>query len=172
MNPILAVIIALMVLGAAAFVAFRSDDTYNSDSTETTQTERSADEEGDGTSIELGGRALTSVPADVFERKEVRTLNLSQNNLAGALPAEIGHLQELRILDLSDNDFTGVPAEIGQLKNLEALDLSNNPITGLPHELANLSNLRILDLRGTDYLEQDLTAITVGLPPNVDIKVD
>lgn len=134
-------------------------------------------DEGVGTSISNGLRidlsdtGLTSVPKYVFERTEIESLDLSQNSLSGALPAEVRHLRNLRILNLSENNFTGVPAEIGQLQNLEVLDLSGNPITGLPYELGNLKKLRILDLRDTAYSAQDLEVIKASLPIGADIQL-
>jgi Leucine-rich repeat (LRR) protein len=114
-------------------------------------------------------RGLTTVPMEVFDRRDLRVLDVSHNTLTGALPAEVRHLQNLHTLDLSDNTFTGVPAEVGQLSKLETLDLSNNTLTGLPHELGNLQNLNVLDLRGNDISEYDLGVIRSALPSRVQI---
>ncbi len=122
--------------------------------------------------LELAYRDLSDVPKEVFGRHNIEGLDLSHNSLNGSLPGEIRFLKELRLLDLSDNNFTGVPAEIGQLENLEVLDLSNNPITGLPNELGNLKNLKFLDLRGTQYSHQDLETIKRGLSVSVEILTD
>jgi len=122
--------------------------------------------------LDLSGRGLTSVPQDVFSRTDLTNLDLSSNNLTGALPAEIRHLKHLRTLNLSHNQFTGVPAEIGQLTDLEVLDLSYNFITGLPHELGHLTNLKILNLTGNDYSTYDLDIIKQTLPKGVDILTD
>lgn len=129
---------------------------------------RGADE---GTTLNLSGQKLSSVPKYVFERTNLTNLNLSNNLLSGSLPAEIRLLSKLRSLDLSNNNFTGVPAEIGQLSQLEILDLSGNAITGLPHELANLKNLKSLDLRNTSYSKADLEIIKKGLPASVVISI-
>ncbi len=123
-------------------------------------------------SLDLSEQGLTKVPEYVFGRTDLQSLDLSNNNLTGALQAEVRHLQKLKALDLSGNKFTGVPAEVGQLKNLETLDLSNNLLTGLPYELGNLSNLKILDLSGNHYSEADLTVIKKTLPASVTIKTD
>jgi Leucine-rich repeat (LRR) protein len=123
-----------------------------------------------GLEVDLSGRGLTRLDMDVFQNTNATTLDLSNNNLSGALQAEVRHLQNLEVLDLSNNNFTGVPAEVGQLKKLRVLDLSNNPITGLPNEIGNLSNLEVLDLRGTQYSEQDLAGIQQSLPSSVVIQ--
>lgn len=121
-------------------------------------------------SLDLSGQGLTKVPVNIFEKTDLEVLNLSSNNLTGALQAEVRHLQNLKTFDLSNNKFTGVPAEVGQLKKLETLDLSNNLLTGLPHELGNLSNLKVLDLSGNNYSEADLEVIRKGLSPQATIK--
>lgn len=123
-----------------------------------------------GVTLDLSDRGLSKVPEYVFGRTDIETLDLSGNNLTGALQAEVRHLKNLRTLDLSDNKFTGVPAEIGQLEKLEVLDLSNNMLTGLPYELGNLRNLKMLDLSGNDYSELDLAEIRKKLSADTTIK--
>lgn len=137
-----------------------------------TSTETEATEVEPTRSLDLSNRGLTQVPMSTFDRTEVEVLDLSGNNLSGALQAEIRHLKNLRVLNLSDNNFTGVPAEVGQLSELEILNLSNNPITGLPYEIGNLKNLKLLDLRGTNYAEADLRIIRQTLPSSIEIKTD
>lgn len=122
--------------------------------------------------LDLSGQGLSKTPDYVFGTIDIEVLNLSNNNLDGALQAEVRHLQNLRILDLSNNNFTGVPAEVGQLGKLEELNLSNNSLTGLPYELGNLSNLKILNLKGNNYAKQDLDIIKQGLSSDVVILVD
>jgi leucine-rich repeat protein SHOC2 len=120
----------------------------------------------------LSGQNLTKTPSYVFVKYDTEELDLSNNNLSGALQAEIRNLTRLKVLDLSNNDFTGLPAEIGQLKNLEVLDISNNQITGLPHELGNLQKLKLLDLSGNNYSKQDLEKIKETLPSSAVIKTE
>lgn len=119
--------------------------------------------------LDLSGRGLTSVPAEIFNEVGLEELDVSDNRLTGALPAEIRRLRNLRVLDASGNRMTGVPAEIGQLDALRVLDLSDNKLTGLPLELGNLRNLERLDLRGNAVSAQDLDAIRARLP-NADIR--
>lgn len=124
-----------------------------------------------GSSLDLSGRGLTGVPSDVFDMTSLETLDVSNNELIGALPGEIRFLKNLESLDASDNAMTGVPAEIGQLSELQYLDLSNNELTGLPNELGNLSSLLRLDLRGNAVSAQDLEGIRAKLI-GVEILVD
>ena len=126
-----------------------------------------------GVSMDLRNKNLEIVPTLVFKRTKTETLDISHNNLTGAMPAEIRHLSELVELNLSHNNFIGVPAEIGQLSKLQILDLSYNNLTGLPLELGNLKALKVLDLRGNaNYSEHDLSIIQESLAPSVRILVD
>lgn len=122
--------------------------------------------------LNLSDQGLTIVPNDIFNQTNLKELNLSNNQLGGALPAEVRNLSQLLVLNLSNNNFTGLPAEVGQLSELQVLDLSNNNLTGLPYELGNLKNLQRLDLRGNDYSKQDLEVIKQGFVDDVVILVD
>jgi len=119
--------------------------------------------------LNLSNQQLTKVPESVYNQTNLEELNVSNNQLTGALASQIGQLKNLRILNMSNNQLTGVPAEVGQLQNLQILDLSNNQLTGLPNELANLKKLQVLNLRGNNYSTQDLEVIKKGLPVGVNI---
>ncbi len=119
--------------------------------------------------LDLSYQSLTKIPDSVFNQTDLEELDVSNNQLTGAIQAEIRHLQNLQILDASNNEMTGVPAEIGQLKNLQILDLSNNQLTGLPYELGDLNDLKTLNISGNNYSELDLKTIQEKLPGNVNI---
>lgn len=124
-----------------------------------------------GASLDYSGKGLTQFPKEILDRTDVVSLDLSNNQLSGALPAEIRHMTGLKVLDVSNNRMTGIPAEIGQLKNLRALNYNNNRLSGLPMELGNLTQLQILDLSGNQNLSQrDLGLIRAKLP-NTTIKL-
>lgn len=122
--------------------------------------------------LDLSGSGLNKIPDSVFDQTDLEELDVSDNNLTGAIQAEIRKLSNLRVLIASNNLMTGVPAEIGQLQKLEILDLSNNKLTGLPNELGNLKNLEMLDLSGNDYSEADLNYIRSKLPSSTTIITD
>ncbi|PWB38554.1 MAG: hypothetical protein C3F02_03460 [Parcubacteria group bacterium] len=121
------------------------------------------------TKLDLSHRGLNQVPMDTFDQIQIQELDLSDNNLTGAIPAEVRHLSNLEILNLSNNQLTGVPAEVGQLSRLRILDLANNKLTGLPYELGNLKKLEVLNLSGNNYATADLDIIKKGLPGTVQI---
>ena len=119
--------------------------------------------------LDLSGQKLKKVPEQVFSQTNLEELNISNNQLTGAIQAEIRQLKNLKVLRANNNLMTGVPAEIGQLENLEILDLSNNQLTGLPYELGNLKNLKTFNISGNNYSTLDLNIITEKLPTNVKI---
>jgi len=123
----------------------------------------------DKNKLDLSNQQLKKVPNQIFNQTNLEELNLSNNQLTGALPAEIRHLQNLKTLNASNNLMTGVPAEIGQLQNLQTLNLSNNQLTGLPYELGNLKNLKTLNISGNNYSTLDLSIIKQKLPATVKI---
>jgi len=94
----------------------------------------------------------------------VAVLNLSSNNLSGALPPDLGDLQELMYLILYDNALTGeIPAELGSLSKLAQIELANNELDGeIPPELGNLSQLWSLNLGG-NRLSGEIPPELVGL---------
>ena len=90
---------------------------------------------------------------------------LGGNDLSGSIPPEVGNLVNLKSLYLSNNDLSGpIPTELGNLVNLEDLDLGSNRLSGsLPPELGGLTNLKYISIHGnllTDPIPQNLTAIT------------
>ncbi|KAG2286499.1 hypothetical protein Bca52824_046103 [Brassica carinata] len=89
----------------------------------------------------------------VCDMKNLRELDLSQNNFIGQLPPCLNASNKLRVLDLSSNHLSGnLPSTFSSLESLEYLSLLDNNFTGLfsLNPLTNLTklkkNLRLIDL--------------------------
>ena len=123
---------------------------------------------------------------EVNAEGRVVRLELSDNNLIGAIPPELGNLAYLESLLLDENfELTGaIPPELGNLSSLRSLSLSGTTVTGaIPPELGNLGNLRELRLSGTsltgaippelgnlanlDSLELAFNGLTGSIPPEL-----
>ncbi len=170
-------LIVLLAIALVFLVASqkRTPERVQPDSLETSTTDTKPVNEVnliEGNSLDLSSQNLQKLPQSALSDTSLELLDISNNEITGALPSEIGKLKNLRKLDASDNAMTGVPAEVGQLSKLEVLDLSNNQLTGLPYELGNLKNLKVLNLAGNDYSSQDLEVIKKGLPQDVEIIVE
>jgi hypothetical protein len=104
--------------------------------------------------VELSTNNLRgAVPSALGDLSVLRFMDLHNNAISGALPLEIGRLSQLVHLDLSANEISGpVPPTIGDLSALENLDLSNNALTGaIPEEIGKLAVLRNLYLSQNQF---------------------
>jgi len=115
----------------------------------------------DTTSLDLKGRKLTSLPAEITQLTNLTSLNLSQNELT-SVPAEIAQLTNLTDLDLSFNELTSLPAEISRLTNLTRLILSHTQLKNLSREIGRLAKLSRLSLSGNQLtsLPAEIEALT------------
>ena len=88
------------------------------------------------------------IPAELENLALLRLLRLENNALSGEIPKELGNLSELRWLILDQNNLSGpIPAELGNLSKLTVLALNYNTLSGaIPSELGNLSLLKLLFL--------------------------
>ncbi len=98
----------------------------------------------------LSDNQLTSVPDSLEQLTNLMWLCLSHNQLTSVSDA-LGQLKNLRMLDLSENRLGSVPASLGQLKNLQELLLSRNQLTSVPDTMGWLSKLEKLDLDGNKF---------------------
>lgn len=158
MTKKLLTLIGIFILGIGLGVVLFGNNPSNKNQTPTSSTRQQ------GTSLDYSNQQLIHFPKEALSKTDSTSLNLSHNQLTGALPAEIKKLSKLQQLDVSYNQMTGIPAEIGQMKSLRVLDYSNNQITGLPMELGNLTDLQVLDLTGNPKISQhDLGIIRAKL---------
>jgi Leucine-rich repeat (LRR) protein len=168
MKNYIIVLLIVVIAGLGYVVAIRDD---SSQKTTTNDIQEPAGQTGANTKS-LADSGIETVPQSTFKDDSITVLDVSGNNLTGALPSELQKLKNLEILDASDNNFTGIPAEIGQLARLRVANFVNNDISGLPMELAKLSNLEKLDLRGNPNIsKQDLSQIRQKLP-KTEILID
>ena len=111
----------------------------------------STDGDGRVTGLWLDGNQLSgSIPSELGNLDNLRTLSLSDNQLSGSIPSELGDLANLGVLWLDGNELSGsMPSELGNLANLYSLWLNGNQLSGsIPSELGNLANLGELRLDG------------------------
>jgi Leucine-rich repeat (LRR) protein len=80
----------------------------------------------------------------VSNEGHIISIDLSANNLQGSIPPELGQLTELRSLILRQNKLSGtIPAELTALPKLTNIDLSENELTGLNAAFPAGINLKI-----------------------------
>ncbi|XP_014499120.1 receptor-like protein 12 [Vigna radiata var. radiata] len=83
-------------------------------------------------SIDLScNNLIGAIPKEITYMLGLVSLNLSRNNLSGEIPSDIGNLSSLESLDLSRNKFYGrIPSSLSQMNFLQKLDLSHNSLSG------------------------------------------
>ncbi|CAM9847245.1 unnamed protein product, partial [Ectocarpus sp. 12 AP-2014] len=101
----------------------------------------------------------------VNQQGRVVELDLSDNNLRGAIPVELGKLGALQNLSLAWNKLSGpIPPDLGNLSCLEKLSFWKNELSGaIPKELKRLTALNVLflnDNRLTGCIPEDLASLT------------
>ncbi|RWW59522.1 hypothetical protein BHE74_00033534 [Ensete ventricosum] len=130
-------------------------------------------------SLDLSGNAFTSIPGGFFFANcsvshglksldlssnmlhgdlpnfsgftSLETLDLSHNNLRGAVDSQLDGLARLKSLNLSVNSFTGGMPALGKSQGLEELVLSANSFDGqIPSDIGGHRNLTLLDLSQND----------------------
>ena len=67
--------------------------------------------------LSLWKKRLASVPDWVWERHDLHTLVLADNDLS-QISAQIGQLKQLRMLDLGHNKLEQVPEALGNIEEL------------------------------------------------------
>jgi Leucine-rich repeat (LRR) protein len=167
------IVVLVLAVGVTGYYAFAKDG--SSDRNDKTPSSIVGEEKhvvDNKNAINLSGKGLKEISKDILDNKTITTLDVSDNNLTGALPAEIRKLSNLEVLIASNNKLTGIPAEIGQLNKLRTANFMNNDITGLPLEIGNLSNLETLDLRGNPKISKNDIGLIQPKIPNAKILTD
>lgn len=90
--------------------------------------------------LDLCGKGISSVPANIGGLENLKRLNLGNNKLS-TLPTTIGDLRALVRLKLFNNKLVELPQEITNLHNLEELNLSVNKLPTLPRGFGSFNHL-------------------------------
>jgi len=109
------------------------------------------------TDLNLSGNNLSgALPASIVDLTQLDTLNLAANQLSGAIPAELGSLTSLTALHLNANQFSGaVPTEFDSLVSLTYLYLNHNQLDQL-HDLSALTALTWLAIEDNRFTFEDI----------------
>ncbi|KAK2962799.1 putative Leucine-rich repeat protein SHOC-2 [Blattamonas nauphoetae] len=111
------------------------------------------------TSLNLSGNKLQAFPPELFSTQSknclpnLQTLNISNNHVA--LSPTFFPFSQLKSLNMSFNQLTQIQKNaFDALTNLDTLDLRYNKLTKLPPDLfANLGKLSILKMDGNDLID-------------------
>ncbi len=98
------------------------------------------------TPYEEGNNLSGTLPAEIGNLSQLRSLSLSNNNLEGEIPSEMGNLEQIEIIYLFKNNLSGpIPASLFQIESLVELELNYNNLTGsIPADFQSLVNLKQL----------------------------
>lgn len=100
--------------------------------------------------LRLQKQKLESIPDEVFMFKNLRTLDLSKNNIKD-IDTRIAELKYLENLDLSKNEIDTFPEVICEIRKLKVLKMSRNNMEEIPVQIENLGFLETLELWDNDF---------------------
>ncbi|KAL3925499.1 MAG: hypothetical protein SGILL_000366 [Bacillariaceae sp.] len=108
-----------------------------------------------------------SIPDEVFQLTNLKTLYLAFNQLTSTLPTGIGKLTKLTEVYAFRNRLSGqLPSELGLLDKCQILGLGNNLWSGtLPTELNDMVNLRDLSIHNNGHGHEASTGVESDAPP-------
>lgn len=99
--------------------------------------------------LDLSKNALTNVPNEIKQFKNLQKLILSDNLLI-EIPDWISQLESLQYIYLSNNQFHELPLPLTEIKSLILIDLSCNPIGYVTTDIKKCSNLEVLNLHDSN----------------------
>eukprot|EP00178_Gracilaria_changii_P010315 TRINITY_DN2_c0_g1_i1.p1 TRINITY_DN2_c0_g1~~TRINITY_DN2_c0_g1_i1.p1 ORF type:complete len:656 (+),score=78.94 TRINITY_DN2_c0_g1_i1:119-2086(+) len=99
-------------------------------------------------SLTASSNQLTHIDQSIVMCNELRTLDLSRNNLR-SLPERFGDLSSLLCLKVSDNKLTKLPPALYLLRKLKILNVARNNLESFPEDITEAGNaLTALDVSG------------------------
>ncbi len=107
--------------------------------------------------LDLSGLGLMDLPANVFDNlKDLKKLNLANNNLTSVDPATFSSLSNLTFLSFFANQLEKLPESLlSSLPNLGWLDLRENDLFEIPKSVLKLEKLNYLFLQNNLGLRTD-----------------
>lgn len=114
--------------------------------------------------LQLHGKRLKHVPAQVYEMVHLEVLDLRSNKI-NYLSDSLALLTNLQRLDVSRNPLREIPAAVAQLSQLKELVVWSTYVTSLPTEISCLNeSLQVIDMRSCPLTYDDQQAIEQLLP--------
>lgn len=120
--------------------------------------------------LDLSKCSLTEIPGFIVKYKNLKSLNLSSNNLSEVINWGIlCKLKKLEYLTLTNVDLLNIPKEFECLENLKELNLISNKIRSLPSYIIRLENLSTLQV-GLNKIEHiDLGVLELNKLTNLNL---
>lgn len=104
-----------------------------------------------GTTFKLTHCALTTIPTDLYDWKDLTEIDLSYNKIK-TVPKRIETFHQLQVLNISHNNITKLSSSLQQLKQLKKLDISNNKFKVFPPVLSQMQQLEDLNISRLNHL--------------------
>lgn len=104
-----------------------------------------------GTTFKLNHCALTKIPVDLYDWKDLTAIDLSHNKI-NTIPKKIQGFQQLKTFNISHNNITKLTEELKNLPQLKVLDVSNNKFKEFPSVLCELKQLEELNISRLNHL--------------------
>lgn len=98
--------------------------------------------------VNLDGWNLTSIPHEIYEFQNLKSLSLEFNQIS-EIEDEIANLTTLKHLFLDYNQLRSIPESFGKLASLKSLSIVHNNIDRLPISIKKLKKLKHIYVRGT-----------------------
>jgi hypothetical protein len=109
----------------------------------------SCDSTGRVTAVQLSANNVVgAIPTALNLIQNLQILDLGMNSLSGAIPAELEFMSNIKTLNLQGASLSGFfPGWIGNMASLERLYLNNNDFSGtIPEQIGSLTNINTLSL--------------------------